>query len=86
MKGVTVAQGKSLPPQVISGIPQGSMLGPLLFIIYVNDIQETCILGSELYVYADDSKLFRYISGELVSNLRRSYLIEFAVFYWIRTM
>lgn len=50
--------------QVISGIPQGSILGPLLFIIYVNDIQETCILGSELYLYADDSKLFRYISGE----------------------
>ena len=42
----------------------GAILGPLLFIIYVNDIQETCILGSDLYVYTDDSKLFRYISGE----------------------
>ena len=38
----------------------------------MDDIQETSLLGSELYVYADDSKLFRYISGdslELQSDL-----------------
>jgi len=40
------------------------MSGPLLFLIYVNDIQEICNLGSDLYVYADDSKLFWYISEE----------------------
>jgi len=38
-------------------------LGPLLFLIYVNDIQEICHLGSDLYLYADDSKLFKYKSG-----------------------
>jgi len=36
----------------------------LLFIIYANDIQEICHLGSDLYLYADDSNLFRYISGD----------------------
>ena len=50
--------------KVISGIPQGSILGPLLILIYVNDIQEICCSGSDLYLYADDSKLFKYISGE----------------------
>jgi len=32
--------------------------------VYVNDIQEICQSGSDLYLYADDSKLFRYISVE----------------------
>jgi len=50
--------------QVITDIPQVSILGPLLFIIYVTDIQEICHLGSDLYLYAEDSKLFRYLSGE----------------------
>jgi len=41
-----------------------SILGPLLYLIYVNDIHGICHFGSDLNLYADDSKLFRYISGE----------------------
>jgi len=46
---------------VTSGIPQGSVLGPLLFFIYINDLIEHCGLYSDIYVFADDAKFFRHI-------------------------
>ena len=40
---------------ILCGIPQGSILGPLLFLIYVNDMPEA--VNSDLFLYADDSCL-----------------------------
>ena len=42
---------------VTSGVPQGSILGPLLFLVYCNDIQ-SYIQKSKLALFADDSKLY----------------------------
>ena len=49
--------------EVISGIPQGSVIGPLLFVIFINDLPEV-IKSSELFLFADDIKLFHAIYTE----------------------
>jgi hypothetical protein len=46
---------------VISGVPQGSVLGPILFLIYVNDIDSVCCGNTALQLFADDAKLYSQV-------------------------
>ena len=53
---VDVNGEKSDVLDVKAGVPQGSRLGPLLFIIYMNDIIDD--IESDILIFADDTSLF----------------------------
>jgi len=47
---------------VISGVPQGCVLGPVLFIVFINDICSCSPVGVTLKLYADDAKLYSVLT------------------------
>ena len=60
---VVVNGFKSFIFTVLSGVPQGSVLGPILFIIFINDIADS-IKHSTIKCFADDSRVSREISNQ----------------------
>ena len=58
---VRVGDGESNSSPVVSGIPQGSILGPILFTVFINDLPD-CVQGL-CKIFADDTKLYNKSSN-----------------------
>ena len=61
MQKVTIDGSFSDILRVHSGVPQGSVIGPLLFVLFIDDINDCISEGTELALYADDTKIWREI-------------------------
>jgi hypothetical protein len=84
---VTLRSSISLPRTISAGVPQGSVLGPLLFLIYVNDITDSLLSLTRLF--ADDSSLYCSASSlndiegilnhdlQIISDWAKTWLVDF---------
>ena len=54
---VKIGKQKSELRNISCGVPQGSVLGPLLFILYINDLHKACTTG-DMRIFADDTTVF----------------------------
>ena len=61
-QGVVVEGAISSVPQVTSGVPQGSVLGPFLFLVYINYLP--LVVSSTIGHFADDAYIYRVIKSK----------------------
>ena len=66
---VIIEQSKSSPLEVTSGVPQGSVIGPLLFLLYIDDITKLGTENTTINLFADDAKVFSSDSKDLQNVL-----------------
>ena len=76
MKIIGGRRGNPCPPpprqrrdcweDVTAGVPKGSVIGPLLFLVYLNDLPDN--LFSEVKLFADDTSLFSTVFDSLTSR------------------
>ena len=67
---------------VLSGVPQGSIIGPSLFVLFINDITDGLSDGTNIMMYADDTKIWREVNCNndfLILQRDIDYLIDWAV-------
>ena len=67
-------ESTSDPVNVLSDVPQGTILGPLLFICYINDLPNN--IKSEIRIYADDTLVYNCINTIEDCTLLQRDLVE----------
>lgn len=81
-QSIVVAGGhKSKEFRAISGVPQGSHLGPIFFNIFINDVGK-CINNSKFLMFADDLKIYRIVNSSEDAALLQSDLCNLVL--WCR--
>ena len=60
--------------EIESGVPQGSVLGPLLFLVYINDLEDG--IKSKVIFFADDTSLFSIVNDPKLSALELNHDLE----------
>ena len=61
---VVISNQSSKCLDVLSGVPQGSIIGPILFVLFINDIDKEVSPGTNIVLYADDTKIWRVIESQ----------------------
>ena len=78
----TINHQKSSLSNIKYGVPQGSLLGPLLFLLYINDLNKA-VVHSKVHHFADDTNLL-YASHSL-KNLDKTVNFDFSnLVQWLR--
>ena len=72
---VDVAGTSSTCENITCGVPQGSILGPLSFLIYVNDMSG--VIGNKLLLYADDSAIL--VADKDISTVENALQIDLQI-------
>ncbi|MCH2389971.1 MAG: reverse transcriptase family protein [Nitrospinales bacterium] len=66
---VTIDGKSSSWANIEAGVPQGSILGPILFLVYINDLVDQ--VESEIRIFADDTFIFRIVDHDSTTDLNR---------------
>jgi len=78
LQRVVLNGSKSNWADVMSGVPQGSVLGPLLFVVFINDIDDNIV--NKILKFADDTKLLGTVSTRAEVDVLRNDLHQ--LFSW----